>query len=183
MAKNITAMNNRFTDSEINDFYATNPISIDKLLKFENFNNNIWECACGQGHLSRRLEFFGFKVKSTDLINRGYGIPNVDFLNQVSNFDGDIITNPPYKYSIEFVEKALELTDNKVAMFLKLTFLESQKRKVFFEKYPPKKIYVFSERILCAKDGNFENYKSSPVAYCWYIWEKGYKGDTIIKWI
>jgi len=23
----------------------------------------------------------------------------------------------------------------------------------------------------------------SAVAYAWFIWEKGYKGDTIVKWI
>ena len=22
----------------------------------------------------------------------------------------------------------------------------------------------------------------SAVAYAWYIWEKGYKGETILKW-
>ena len=25
--------------------------------------------------------------------------------------------------------------------------------------------------------------KSSPTAYMWAVWEKGYTGDTIIKWI
>ena len=23
----------------------------------------------------------------------------------------------------------------------------------------------------------------SAVAYAWYIWQKGYKGNTIVKWI
>ena len=36
-------------------------------------HNNIWECACGQGHLSEVLKANGYNVKSTDLIDRGYG--------------------------------------------------------------------------------------------------------------
>lgn len=68
-------------------------------------------------------------------------------------------------------------------MLLKLTFLEGQKRKQFFLKNPPKKIYVFSKRITCAMNGEFENYPSSAIAYAWYIWEKGYKGKPTIDWI
>ena len=73
-----------------------------------------------------------------------------------------------------------------VAMFLKIQFLEGNKRKELFKKYPPKCIYVSSSRILCAKNGDFEGMKKSggsAVAYAWYEWEKGYTGDTIIKWV
>ena len=54
-------------------------------------------------------------------------------------FNGDIITNPPYKYAKEFVEKALEVIPkgNKVAMFLKLQFLEGKARRKMFETSPP----------------------------------------------
>lgn len=89
----------------------------------------------------------------------------------------------------EFTLKALDLIPdgNKVFMFLKLTFLEGKKRyDELFSKYPPKKIYVFSQRVLCAKNGDFDKTKAnggSAVAYAWYVWEKGYTGDTIVKWI
>ena len=100
----------------------------------------------------------------------------------------DIITNPPYKFAKEFVEHALDIVDDgrKVAMFLKLTFLESKSRRALFERYPPKRIWVFSERVQCAKNGDFETYKQgvgTAVAYAWYIWEKGYKGETTVGWI
>ena len=42
--------------------------------------------------------------------------------------------------------------------------------------------YVASSRLLCAKNGNFDKVESSAVAYAWFIWEKGYCGDTVIKW-
>ena len=66
--------------------------------------------------------------------------------------------------------------------FLKLTFLESKSRKQLFEQYPPKTIWVSSSRIPCAKNGDFDKYPSSAVAYAWYIWEKGYVGQTVVKW-
>lgn len=115
------------------------------------------------------------------MIDRGYGEGGVDFLKQTEIWNGDIVTNPPYKYAQEFIEHALELVPDghKVCMFLKLTFLESQRRRKMFEKYPPKTIWVSSSRIQCGKNGEFE---ASAVAYAWYVWEKGYKGETIVRW-
>jgi hypothetical protein len=177
------------SNREQNDFYATEPKAIELLLKLEQFNKNIWEPCAGLGHISEVLKKNGYNVTSTDLISRGYGTGGVDFLkiNKTSmntQTDYDIITNPPYKNAILFVEKALDLVqkNNKVAMFLKIQFLEGNKRRKLFEKHPPKTIYVPSARLNCAKNADFATYKSSALCICWFIWEKGYKGDTIIKW-
>ena len=170
---------------ERHDYYATDPKAMELLLEMERFNNNIWECACGEGHLSEVLVKEGYNVKSTDLIDRGYGTGGVDFLKgDFEVFNGDIITNPPYKYAKQFIEKALSIIPkgNRVAMFLKLTFMESKGRKQMFIDNPPKVIYVSSSRLLCVKNGDFSKKESSAVAYAWYIWENGYKGDTVIKW-
>lgn len=172
-------------DRAEHDYYATDPIAIDVLLSVEKFNEKIWEPSCGGGHLSRGLKEAGYRVTSTDLVERGYGEGGIDFLAQTINWQGDIITNPPYKYAVEFIEKALKLvpTGHKVAMFLKLQFLEGKARKAFFAKHPPKVIYVSSSRIKCAKNGDFDSVGSSAVAYAWYVWEKGFSGDPIIKWV
>lgn len=157
-------------------------------MELEKFDKNIWECACGQGHLSKEIEKHGYGVKSTDLVYRGYGKGGVDFLDGANiKWHGDIITNPPYKYAQKFIEKSLQIIPrgNKVAMFLKVQFLEGKARKKMFEKYPPKTVYVSSSRILCAKNADFEGMRrggGSAVAYAWYVWEKGYKGETILKW-
>lgn len=174
-------------DRQKHDYYATDPKAMELLLDVESFNNTIWECACGEGHLSKVLEQHGFEVISTDLIYRGYGEhESLNFLEEtLDDFHGDIITNPPYKYALQFAEKAIESIDegNKVAMFLKLQFLEGKSRKKFFMKNPPKIVYVSSSRLNCAKNGDFESYPSSAVAYAWFVWVKGFKGDPIIKWI
>ena len=185
--KTLGASNHTDKERQSEDFYATEPRAAELLLELEEFDENIWECACGQGDLSKVFEKAGHKVLSTDLVDRGYGTGGVDFLKCNEVFNGDIITNPPYKYAQSFVEHALELVPDghKVAMFLKLQFLEGKARRELFEKYPPKVVYVASGRLLCAKNGDFEGMRAgggSAVAYAWYVWEKGYAGDTIIKW-
>lgn len=136
----------------------------------------------------KALQQNGYDVIATDIVDRG--CPNVGIMDffTLGECKCDIITNPPYKYAKEFVEHALDIVGygRKVAMFLKLTFLESKSRKALFEKYPPKKIWVFSERVQCAKNGDFELYKKSgatAVAYGWFVWEKGYKGEPTVGWI
>lgn len=181
--RTLGASNHSSSKREEFDYYATDPIAIELLLQYETFNNNIWECACGEGHISKVLKNFGYNVYSTDLINRGYQDDQIDFLNTYMMFNGDIITNPPFKHAQKFVEKALSLVNygSKVAMFLRLTFLEGKKRKKLFIEQPFKKIYIFSSRIQCGKNGIFKG--SSVVAYAWFIWEKGYSGKPTIEWI
>ena len=186
--KTLGASSHTEKERQKHDYYATEPKAIELLLKMEKFNHNVWECACGEGYLSKVLEDAGYNVMSSDLIDRGYGEGNADFLS-IDNvlWEGDIITNPPYKYAQEFIEKALSIIPigNKVAMFLKLQFLEGKARKELFNVHPPKVVYVSSSRLLCAKNGDFEQGKKnggSAVAYAWYIWEKGHKGHPILRW-
>ena len=168
--------NLRSGNSEKNDYYATSPKAVELLLEKEGFSKHIWEPACGEGHISKVLTAHGYQVESTDLIDRGFGLSGQDFLSQpyFTSFDGDIITNPPYKYAKEFVEKAIEVVKPgcKVAMFLKLTFLEGQGRRKLFREHPPKTVYVSSARLQCGKNGDFTG--TSMVAYAWYVWQKGY---------
>lgn len=183
------ASNHTDKERETNDFYATDPIAIDALLQGgAMLNHKIWECAAGQGHLSKRLIEYGFEVRSTDLIDRGYGEGGIDFLSTTEKWDGDILTNPPYKYAREFIEHAMELIPDgrKAFMFLKLQFLEGKGRASLFKKYPPKTVFVSRGRILCAKNGLFDEMRAaggSAVALAWYEFEKGYKGPSVIKWI
>lgn len=178
------ASNHTVNSRAENDFYATDPRAIELLLNVENFSDKVWECACGEGHLSKVLESKGYDVISTDLIDRGFGTGGVDFLSFSETFDGDIITNPPYKYAIEFVEKAISSITNghKVAMLLRLSFLEGISRRKLFDRHPPKTVYVASKRILCAKNGDFENSDGSAIAYAWFVWEKGFVGEPTLRW-
>lgn len=192
--KMLGASNHTDKERESDDYYATDPISIDKLLTVERPHANIWECAAGEGHLSKRLSENGFNVFSTDIKERSYTLSGIcDFLAlgpQIKPFNGvfDIITNPPYKYATEFVLKALEMLPNggNCYMFLKLSFLEGKRRREqLFSKQAPRNIYVFSERMVCAKNGDFESMKhiGSAVAYAWFVWTKGEYKAPIVEWL
>ena len=168
------------------DYYATDPDAVKKLLQVEKFSHFIWEPACGGGHIAEVLKAAGYDVFCSDIVNRGYeGTKTADFLKAKQANIRDIITNPPYSQAKEFVQKALDVSGNfvKVAMFLKLTFLEGAKRKELFDKYPPCRIYVFRNRIDCWKNGEKPDAPAKAVCYAWFIWEKGFKGSPQIKWI
>jgi hypothetical protein len=178
------ASGHSLNDREAHDYYATEPKAIHLLLQEETFSN-VWEVSCGGGHLAEVLKEKGILGKATDLIDRGYGEGNVDFLLTQESWDGDIITNPPYKYAQQFIERAIETVNNgrKVAMFLRIQFLEGKSRGKMFVKYPPKCIYVSRTRLKCALGGDFNAMTGSATCYAWFVWEKGYSGDTVIKWI
>jgi hypothetical protein len=139
--KTLGASNHTEQERETHDYYATDPKALEILLQHESFCPYVWECACGEGHLSKVLLEKGYKVRSSDIIDRGFeGTEIIDFLKATKDdFSRDIITNPPYKYAKEFVEHALGISmkGTKIAMFLKLTFLEGQARRKMFEVSPP----------------------------------------------
>lgn len=145
---------------------------------------------CGGGHLAKVLIDAGHDVLCSDIVDRGFeGTIISDFLLNPSNIKNrDIITNPPYKYAEEFVRHALEISTDgvKIAMFLRIQFLEGKSRLKLFSEYPPKKVYVFSERVLCAKNAQFQEMidaGGSAIAFAWFIWEKGFNGITTLQWI
>lgn len=187
--KIIGASNHSDENRADDDYYATDPKAVEELLKREKFSHYVWEPCCGGGHISKVLEAHGYDVLSSDIVDRGY--PNTyvaDFLSvapPVECISRDIITNPPYKRAKKFIEKALEISmdSTKIAMFLKTTFLESKGRREFFRENPPKYVYVFSDRMKCAPNGDFSKIKSSAISYAWFIWEKGFKGEPKIRWI
>jgi len=170
-----------------NDFYATHPDSTKALLKVEEIIYPALEPACGEGHISKLLD--EDKTYSCDLINRGYGQPDTDFL--MSSFGmnvNTVITNPPFSLFLEFLNRALLIANKKVIMFGKLQALEGAKRATFLESSPLKTVYVFKKRQQPLRNGKELDEKtgkkmSSTMAFAWYVWEIGYTGDPIIKWL
>jgi hypothetical protein len=121
------------------------------------------------------------QVISSTIDEYGYGETGVDFLETSRQVDA-IITNPPFHLAQAFVEHALECATSKVAMLLRLQFLESMKRYRLFQRYPPKSIYVFSKRLTFSRP-NFHTDNSGMICYAWFVWEKGYTGRPQIDWI
>ncbi|MGR8774221.1 NAD(P)-dependent oxidoreductase [Leuconostoc citreum] len=184
-------------EREVNDYYATDPIAVKKLLEFGIPFTNVWENAVGGWHLADVLDENNLLSKASDIINRrpDYIEKNektiqtevIDFLeyNNSESWNGDIITNPPYKYAKEWALKSIDAVTqgHYVALFLPIRYLEGKaRRNELFDQFPPKFVFVSSSRIKAAMNGKFDEMKGSAVTYTWMIWQKGYNGPTILKW-
>lgn len=165
------------------DFYPTPAWATHALIDNEYFSGSIWEPACGDGSMSEVLKKTGCKVYSSDLHDRGYGDGGVNFLKTKKRFD-NIITNPPFHSAQEFAEHALRRADKKVALLLRLAFLESAHRaRTIFEDSPPTRVWIFSERITFYMAGA-QRRGSGTTAYAWFVWDKREEdAPTRVKWI
>ncbi len=171
----------RFADLNGPDFFPTPRWATFALVDNEKFLGNIWECACGDGSMSRVLEETGRPVFSSDLYDRGYGESNIDFLNATEQSD-NIVTNPPYNCAEGFVANGVGLARQKFALLLRLAFLEGANRaNTIFSRTPPSRVWVFSERITFYPAG-VKPKGSGTTAYAWFVWDKSAKNGTELRW-
>jgi len=88
------------------------------------------------------------------------------------------------KLAQEFVDKTFSFPSvHYCALLLRLSFLESQKRKDWFEANPPARIHVSSRRLpMMHRDGWDGNKSTSTLAHAWFIWLRGYDGAPQLRW-
>lgn len=138
--------------------------------------------------MSKTIEASGRSVESYDIVDRGYGGVADFFKLNVEEGKLDIITNPPYNDRLaEIISRCIKLCRQKVAILMPLRYLSSNARyNDIYKNNPPARVYVYQERICIAKNGDFETYNDAGAnleIYAWYIWEKGYIGEPILRWI
>jgi hypothetical protein len=110
-------------------------------------------------------------VKTIDIREDSRAEKKGNFLEMNFTEEYDIvITNPPFNLAQEIIEKSLSVTQEGgyVIMLLRLNFLGSKARKPFWEKYPPKYIYVHHKRISFKEDGGTDS-----IEYAHFVWQKG----------
>lgn len=171
----------RFADLDGPDFFPTPAWATHALIDNERFIGDIWESACGNGAMSEVLETTGRKVVSSDLIDRGYGEGDHDFLESWRKAS-NIVTNPPYNAAEGFVKAGLEKASKKLALLLRLAFLEGANRqRTIFTSAPPSRVWVFSERITFYPAGAVQK-GTGTTAYAWFVWDKDAPSGTELKW-
>jgi hypothetical protein len=171
----------RSADLEGPDFYPTPRWATFALIENEPFDGDIWECACGDGAMSRVLEQTGNVIESSDLYDRGYGEVGHDFLKS-SRRRANIITNPPFHSAEGFVGACLRQAETKFALLLRLAFLEGANRaNTIFHVHPPSRVWVFSERITFYPKGA-KIAGSGTTAYAWFVWDKNHAGPSQLAW-
>ncbi len=171
----------RSADLDGPDFFPTPRWATFALADNEKINGEVWECACGDGAMSRVFEEAGSKVFSSDLFDRGYGESGFDFLKPSRSTD-NIITNPPYNCAEGFVASGVKHAKRKFALLLRLAFLEGANRaNTIFALTPPSRVWVFSERITFYPKG-VDPKGSGTTACAWFVWDKDALGSTELKW-
>ena len=172
------------------EFYPTPPEATRALLSVESFDDDIWEPACGEGHISRVLEAAGHRVLSTDLATCwGFGQGGRDFLRETTPLARHIVTNPPYGRGLAdaFVAHALKLarqTGGTVAMLLAIQSLAHPLRHVFWTGNPPAVIYALDE-CQCWPYGDPTRATTAigRQRYVWVVWKPGHVGPTVFRWL
>ena len=142
----------------------------------------VWEPACGDGRLSRVLEWHGYDVISTDLReNSGYGIGGLDFRYEdpLTKWGWDIgeidcvMTNPPFVFAREFIERGLEIAPI-VVMLVKQNYWNTKGRIDLFANTQPTHFLPITWRLAFLE----EERGSSPLMDCaWAIWIRGNTED------
>lgn len=169
---------------EAEDFYATPVSVVRQLLAVEAFEGSIWEPCCGNGAISTVLEAASYSVVSTDLMDRGYGCPFIDFLMETRTLGANIVTNPPFADAPAFVRKALALCGGKVAFLLKLGFLEGPTKQDLHRRLS--RVWVIRRRVTFLKGGREHTRsqgKGGIHTYAWFIFDPSHTGAPTIGWL
>lgn len=172
-----------------NDLYETPPVAVHALLRVEALPRSavIWEPACGPGSIVTVLRGAGYRVYATDLA--GYGCPDsdcgVDFLMEgLPLFPvGAVVTNPPYKLAGDFVSHALEIGIPRVAMLLRLQFLESERRNAILDGGLLARVYPFANRLPMMHRDGWDGRKTarSAMAFAWFVWDAAHHGRAEVQ--
>lgn len=163
----------------VDGLYITPDYATVELLKKEKFTGTVWEPCCGRGNIAKFFKgCYASDIREEKFI---FGDKGIDFLKQNHKKFDNIVTNPPYGLANEIVEHAVSLANKKVAVLLRLLFLESQKRNFLFKK-DFKCVYVFRKRISCIPESPDKKIRRA-MAFAWFIWDKDYTGKPYIDWI
>lgn len=166
-----------------NDWYTESPAAVRALLASEPFWGTIHDPACGAGNIPKTCIEMGHAATGSDLIDRGYGQTGFDYLESNQRHD-NLVSNPPFNLSEKFALKALAEARHKVALLVRLSWLEGDGRhKRLFKPHPPARVLVFINRLSMPPGGVDMPAKGGAVAYAWVVWEKGHRGPTQFDWI
>lgn len=179
-----TANSRRNKNALNSDLYTTPHWATAALLKREKFEGRFLDAGCGKGDISKVLQSAaGYDVDGIDLHSWGWGTPGIDFLKFDTKYP-NVISNPPFTLLGDFINHAIELADNKVAIFARINALETKGRfENIYKDNPPTKIYLFVNRVKCLKGGHDDG-ESSAVLYCWMVWDKAdTSGETKFEFI
>ena len=162
-----------------------------QLLSHERFAGKTWDPACGQGNILSALLHAGIDAVGSDIVDRRPAWLRIgeratrfqlgDFLDPDARWEwtpDNIVMNPPYgraRTAEAFIRRALALVPGKVAAFVEMRFLGSEKRASgLFADLPPSRLYFVLPRPSCppgeyiAAGGKVGGGEAD---YVWLVWD------------
>tara|TARA_R110000796_G_scaffold199036_2_gene315303 strand:- start:2250 stop:2774 length:525 start_codon:yes stop_codon:yes gene_type:complete len=163
----------------VNDWYVEPAFCVDALMDSVSFDGDIHDPCCGQGNIPKITGGTG-----SDLVDRSEGrYPVVDFLKDKTKRE-NIITNPPYRITVNIVTHALKHVQNKIAVIVPLGFLASLKRFDFFRYTPVDEVLIMSHRPSMPPGGTPIKLGKGSTDYCWIVWNNSkLENKPVIRWI
>lgn len=150
--------------------------------------DSVVEPAANRGFMLRTLKECYPHAVGFDVHDYGVKLPVADFLWPGTKCLGPvsrIITNPPFRLAVEFIQKAQEWSGIGCCMLLRTQFVEGGDRYTeLFKDNPPTLIAFFAERVIMHKgvlrdpkvqywDPIAEKMKkpSTATSYAWFVWD------------
>lgn len=161
-------------DRKFSDYYPTPPECTHALLDFLSLpkHTEIWEPACGAGHMSTVFRERGYPVEESDIIL------GKDFLTCEELQCDWVITNPPFSLAAAFIERAfLMAPSGGFAFLLKSQYWHASKRLQLFRDYRPDYVLPLTWR----PDFLFGSKSGAPtMEVLWTIWKAPYKATVTL---
>ena len=165
---------NRGFERQPQNFYRTPPGVTKALLRSVRLPTAIWEPCCGDGAMARVLESHGHHVVATDLVDRGYGEGDRDFLMESRLPDGvtAIVTNPPYGGALarRVVDHALELmlpVGGMVALLMNVQWQTAKTNSARCRIPAFDASVILTDRIRWIPDTDVRGSEN----HCWMVWD------------
>jgi hypothetical protein len=168
------------------DWYVEHPSFVSAVVNAERIcpPSACWDPAAGCGTIPKVLRARGIECAASDIVDRGCPDCSLfDFFDAHGGSAEIVISNPPFGVLVEFVDRALGLTSDRVIVVARLAFLESVKRMNFFRRTPIARVYVSGPRQSMPPGGVDMPAKGGSIAYAWFVWEHGWRGDPVLRWL
>lgn len=158
------------------DFYPTPRSATVALIEYMNLPTDtpIWESASGEGHISKVLEEYGYRVISTDLreTESVYGEGYRNYFDTENPPCSVSITNPPYYYAKKWIRHSHAIGLQSFSLLLKSNFFHTSNGEKLYAELPPSLVLPVSWTL------NFKTQKGkeTQMDFTWFVWEKNSKG-------
>lgn len=167
------------------EHFETPVWAAEEILRHEILTRRVLDPNTGSGILAEAARHAGYEVFANDIFDWGYRGDQflLDFLSDAAIHhlggiirNGTVFMNPPFSLAVEFVEQAMKMGARKIVVFQRWAWLESEKRRDFFEKNPPSRSYLCGNRATSWRHDVPEEKRSSgtPTAHGFFVWERGH---------